>query len=55
MRIRLGRTLRLVIGLALLIFMIPLLMFKLESANNQSYSQNIGDEHLEVNFKCLYY
>lgn len=50
-----GRTLRLVIGLVLLILMIPLLMFKLESANRQSYSENVGIESLEVNLKRLYY
>ncbi|UJR22834.1 hypothetical protein I4U23_025864 [Adineta vaga] len=48
MRIRIGRALRLVIALALLILMIPFLMFKLESVDEQSFSENIATDHIEV-------
>ncbi len=54
MRIRVGRTLRLVIALAFLVLMIPFLMFKLESANNESMSENIKLGYLEVNIKFFF-
>ncbi|CAF1194837.1 unnamed protein product [Adineta ricciae] len=41
MRIRIGRALRLVIALIILILMIPLLMYKLEPANEQSFIENV--------------
>jgi hypothetical protein len=55
MRIRVGRTLRLVIALAFLVLMIPFLMFKLESANNESMSENIKLGYLEVNIKFFFF
>jgi len=50
-----GRTLRLVIALAFLVLMIPFLMFKLESANNESMSENIKLDYSEVNIKCFFF
>ncbi|CAF0779155.1 unnamed protein product [Adineta steineri] len=47
MRIRFGRTLRLVLALAVLILMVPLLMFKLESANNHSVSDEIVTDFIK--------
>jgi hypothetical protein len=44
MRYRLGRILRLVIGLTLLVFMVPFLMSKLDSGNNRS---SVGDETVD--------
>ena len=44
MRIRIGRTLRLVLALGFLVLMIPFLMFKLESPTDQSISENIQVE-----------
>jgi hypothetical protein len=55
MRIRLGRTLRLVIALAFLILMIPFFMFKLESANRDSISENIKLDYPEVNIKIVFF
>lgn len=48
MRIRVGRTLRLVLALALLVLMIPFLMFKLESSTASQLSENIEIEQPEV-------
>lgn len=50
MRIRVGRSLRLVIALAFLVLMIPFLMFKLESINNERVSDDvkINDEEVKV-------
>ncbi|CAF1550902.1 unnamed protein product [Rotaria sp. Silwood1] len=47
MRVRLGRTFRLIIALAFLILIIPFLMFKLESANNQPSPEHIGIDYPE--------
>jgi len=56
MRIRIGRTLRLVIALAFLVLMIPFLMFKLESVNNEPMSENIKlDDYPEVNIKIFFF
>jgi hypothetical protein len=60
MRVRLGRTVRLVIALAFLILMIPFLMFKLESANKQSIPEHNEVDYPEVNigylfFDCIFY
>ena len=49
MRVRLGRTVRLVIALAFLVLMIPLLMFKLESVNDHSISNHNGIDYPDVN------
>jgi hypothetical protein len=53
MRIRLGRTLRLVIALAFLVLMIPFLMFKLESSTNESVSENMKFVDPEVNIENM--
>lgn len=53
MRIRLGRSLRLVIALAFLILMIPFLMFKLESSTNESISENVKVIQPEVNIENM--
>jgi hypothetical protein len=56
MRIRVGRTLRLVIALAFLVLMIPFLMFKLESVNNEPMSENFKlDDYPEVNIKIFFF
>ena len=51
MRIRLGRALRLVIALAILILMIPLLMYKLEPVNEQPFIENVVVDKTEVRSK----
>ncbi len=53
MRIRLGRSLRLVIALAFLILMIPFLMFKLESSTNELISENVKGIQPEVNIENM--
>lgn len=54
MRIRFGRTLRLVVALAFLILMIPFFMFKLESVNRESMSENMKLDYPEVNIKIYF-
>lgn len=53
MRIRVGRTLGLLIALAFLILVIPLLMFKLESVDNQSISNRNEIDYPDVNIKIF--
>jgi hypothetical protein len=55
MKLRLGRTLRFVIALAFLILMIPFLMSKLESANNQSIPKNVEIDQQEVNMNIFFF
>lgn len=49
MRIRVGRSLRIVIALGIFILMIPFLMFKLESGTDESIPENIKVVNPEVN------
>jgi hypothetical protein len=55
MKLRLGRTLRFVIALAFLILMIPFLMSKLESANNQPIPKNVEIDQQEVNMNIFFF
>ncbi len=55
MRIRLGRTLRLVIALAFLILMIPFLLFKLESSTNEPISENAKLDLREVRVEIFFF
>jgi len=48
MRFRLGRSLRLIIGLAFLVFMVPFLMSKLDSSNNRSTTEDKEVDYPDV-------
>ncbi len=51
MRFRLGRALRLIIGLAFLVFMVPFLMSKLDSSNNRSTTDDKEVDYPDVRIK----
>jgi hypothetical protein len=51
MRYRIGRALRLIIGLAFLVFMVPFLMSKLDSSNNRSTTGDKEVDYPDVRIK----
>jgi hypothetical protein len=55
MRYRLGRIVRLIIGLALLVLLIPFLMSKLDSGTSRSTADGNGVDYPDVRKKCIFF